>query len=273
MLRKFNQRKAVAHNKTFADVFDSMLTDWKKFISFISMLLCLVALVLISFSVMNKYSGSTIKEINLSASGPKVIFETKSPNGKTQYLLMVHPQGWQNTGIQIDEKSKVSFKADGSVNIDGGGLFETISDRKKLEKVKKAEYNLDENSPDERQTPEYYFSDEEKKNVMLARPWVDPDGLTQNTTDARFLIHTYANRAKRLELKGGNLGCLIGKITDSSKDTQPFKIGKKHYIESAVSGVLWLNVNDVKNLQPGLPQQMFYQDNLGFFWVVVTIDN
>jgi hypothetical protein len=264
----------MAENKSFADVFDSMLTDWKKFLSFLLLSFSLLVIVFVGFVAMNKYSGSTIKEINLSATGSKVLFETVSPGGGKEYLLVVHPQGWQNTGIHIDQGSKITFKADGRVNIDGGGLFRTVTYRKDLEDKKKEEHHLDEKSADERQTPEYYFSDEEKKKVMLQRPWVDPDGFAPNTTDERILGLTYGNRVERLELKGENLGCLIGRIGDLSRNSQVFKIGEKlDNITTQATGDLWLNVNDVKNLQPDLPQQMFYQDNVGFFWVVVTISS
>jgi hypothetical protein len=216
-------------------------------------------------------SGSSIKEINLSASGSKVLFETVSPSGQKEALLVVHPQGWQNTGVHIEQGSKISFRADGRVNIDGGGLFRTIILRKDLEDEKQKEHNLDGKSANESQTPEYYFSDEEKKRVMLQRPWVDPDGFAPNTTNERILGLTYGNRAGRLELNGENLGCLIGRLGDPSRNSPPFKIGKKlDSIMTQASGDLWLNVNDVKNLQLDLPQQMFYQDNPGFFWVVVT---
>lgn len=270
--REFQSREIMAENKSFADVFDSLLSDWKKFLSFLLMLCCLAGLILISFVAMNRYSGSTIKEINLSATGSKVLFEAKSPGGKRQFLLVVHPQGWQNTGIHINRGSQISFKADGRVNVDGAGLFKTVIYRKDLEEKKKEAFHLDGKLSDEAQTPEYHFSDEEKKNVMLQRPWVDPDGFAQNTTDERIPGLTYGNRVERLELKGENLGCLIGRIGDQSNGSQLFKVGKKQEIIAQASGDLWLNVNDVRNLQSDLPQEMFYLDNVGFFWVVVTTE-
>src|ERR1700753_2494097 len=105
---------------------------------------------------------------------------------------------------------------------------------------------------------------------MVNGLWLDPDGLAPNTSDERMASLSYGNRLDRLELKGANLGSLVGKIDDAGRSSQPFNIGKKQEMKATESGDLWLTINDIKNLQV-LPQQMFYQDNLGFFWVVVTI--
>jgi len=263
----------MAEAKSFADVFHCMLTSWKTFLSFLLLILCVASLGFLGFVIMNKYSGATIKAISFSATGPKVIFVTESSSGTKEYLLVVHPQGWQNTGIHIEEGNKISVKADGRVNIDGGGLFRTVIARKDLEDKIKKDRHLDDKSADQKQTPEYYFSDEDKKKTMVLRPWVDPSGFASNTADEQIMQLTFGNRAERLELKGANLGCLIGRIGESSASSPPFKIGKALPDTTIqTTGDLWLNVNDVKNLQSDLPQQMFYQDNLGCFWVVVTVN-
>jgi hypothetical protein len=261
----------MTENKSFADVFDSMLSEPKKFLSFLLMLGCVAGLIFLSFVTMNKYSGASIQEINISATGSKVLFQTSTTAGEKESLVIVHPQGWQNTGIHVEEGSKLSFKSDGRVNIDGGGLFRTVIARRDLEDQIKKQFNLDNNSDKEDQAPESHFTPEQIEHTMLPRPWVDPGGFAANTRDEEALQLTYGNRKKRLELEGANLGSLIGRIGDGSKHSKTFGIGRKLLGYTAeATGDLWLNVNDVKNLQLDLRQEMFYQDNLGFFWVVVT---
>lgn len=261
----------MAENKSFADVFDSMLSDPKKFISFLFMLGCIAGLIFLSFAVMNRYSGSPIKEINLSATGSKVLFETSTRAGEKESLVIVHPQGWQNTGIHVEEGSKLSFKSDGRVNIDGGGLLRTVMTRQDLEKQITIQHNLVNTSDKDDQSPEFYFTPEQIETIMAPRPWVDPGGFAADTRDEEALRLTYGNRKKRLELEGANLGSLIGRISDGSKRSKTFEVGKKLLDYTAdTTGDLWLNVNDVKNLQPNLRQEIYYQDNFGFFWVTVT---
>lgn len=254
----------------FKNGFSPILSDWKKFLSLLFLLAFVAFLVFACAVSIRKYSGAPGNQIDLLARGSNALFEFSTSGDGSQYLILVTPHGWQDTGIQVEAGSTVSFRADGRVNMDGGGLFRTMLYRKNLEDKKKEEFNLDPNSTDEKQTPEYYLTEEEKKLVMLKRPWVDPDGLAPNTADERMASLSYGNRMERLELKGANLGSLVGKIVDGDKGHQPFKIGKKQEMKAATSGDLWLTINDIKNLQV-LSQQMFYQDNLGFFWVVVTI--
>lgn len=261
-------------NKTFADVCDDILIKPGKLISLIILILILGGMLLGFLKAATFLLDINARELQLGPGRLNVLFVATEGKRK-EYLTIVHPQGWQNTGIHINKGQRIIFKADGRVNIDGGGLFKTIIHRKDLEEKLRKKLNLNTESNDERDTPEYRFSkeanrDDSIESVMLLRPWIDPNGFPPNTMNQTVSL-TFGNRGKRLELPSTPLGCLIGRVGDDPTIAHPFKIGAQHELVSEADGDLYLNVNDVKNLQPNLRQEMFYQDNLGFFSVIITI--
>jgi hypothetical protein len=46
---------------------------------------------------------------------------------------LVHPQGWEKTDILVESGDHLSFKAEGSVNIDLAGIIENVQHRLRLE--------------------------------------------------------------------------------------------------------------------------------------------
>jgi len=120
--------------------------------------------------------------------------------------------------------------------------------------------------------PEIHFSPEESERLRLRRGWINPDGYSLEFSDQSW----HARKLRKI-LPDDPLGSLIGAIKDTtngvpgSKDA--FFIGSGKDIQASPGeGDLWFNVNDVQNDSDPLNPELFFSDNIGFFWVKVTIE-
>ena len=257
--------------KTFADVFDNILSDWKKFFAFLGATAGLCGLLLFLFFLITKVLGvTTAKEIKLSTSGAQILFESQTPS-KSEYLILVHPQGWQDAGIRVRRGDSIEFKADGRITVDLNGIAERTLKRHQFEQkyVKLGVADPTSEMPDK--APEVHFNAEEKEALRLRRGWVGPEGYTAQLTD-----QSYASRRARRLLPDVNLGALVAAIKGDQNSepgkAEAFYVGSDKRLHTTNDGQLWFNVNDVTNEGDQTNSDLFYADNIGFFWVKVTVE-
>ncbi len=257
--------------KTFADVFDSIISDVKKFVGFILLIFCFVVLIYFVIWIITKtFDLSGAKEIQVSATGTRILFETKSGD-KTESLLIVHPQGWQDSGIKVKKDDRIKFESGGSITIDLHGIVERTEIRRELEDRYGKKKNLDRTSVTVDQTPEYYYTDEDKQSLRLERGWIGSEGYPNTLTSRGYA----GNRQRRL-VPDKPPGSLIGAIKNSLSPTperpEAFCIGRSYETTVSHDGTLWFNVNDTLNDEDPQNADLFYADNIGFFWVKVTVE-
>jgi hypothetical protein len=253
--------------KTFADVFYSIITDWRKFVSFLALLFSLSVLVfLASALIINRFKVESVSEVDLSSG--KILFQT-TIGGKSEYVTIVHPQGWQDTDIRVKKGERIKITSGGSITVDLFGIVETVGRRKELEKKYERKEGLRRASDEANQTPEFYFSDEDRDSLKFNRGWVSPNGY-----DALFTKQSFRARSKRKILPDKKLGMLLGAVNTGNQHPEkaqvfPIGTGLDDFIVPA-DGYLWFVVNDDTNDYDPTNIDLFFGDNLGFFWVKVV---
>ena len=96
--------------KTFSDVFDDILTVRQKFLAFLALLGCLALILLLVgwlSPILLGIKTKDIKELNISSSGAHILLESVT-NQNREYIVIVPPQGWQKSGIEI-KKGDLTF--------------------------------------------------------------------------------------------------------------------------------------------------------------------
>lgn len=268
--------------KTFADIFDDILSDRRKFLSFLGLIgsLCLTALLVgwLASTVLG-VKTEDLKELNISASGAHILLESVTKHHR-EYIVIVPPQGWQRSGIEVKKGEQVRFEAGGAVNIDLWGVMQKATKRHEFENKIASARNLDRQSNDPKSTPEYYFptdlTKDERDRLRLLRPWNGPDGNEE--IQIKLYENAFAGRTAKKVIPSAAFGSLIGALTDKTNDPpkkpEAFLIGKNYGGEefnSQKDGELWFNVNDVWDEEDTEYPNKFYDDNVGYFWVKVLI--
>jgi hypothetical protein len=255
--------------KTFADVLEGILTIPTKLLSFIAILTTLAGLVFVVIFLLQRLIGVTPSEITISPTGSTQVMFAAAAGKNKEYLIMVHPQGWQNTRIPVRPGDRLTFAADGSVNIDLNTIVENVIKRHKYEAAVAAEHGVTEES--RKEVPEQYFTEKMKQSLKPASPWVGPDGYKDVAATA------WAGRIKNRVMPDEPGGALIGAVSQpggaTPREDEVFMIGKEGRHVSVKDGDLWFNVNDVRNFEDPNNANLFYLDNIGFFWVKVTIES
>jgi hypothetical protein len=105
--------------QTFADLLLALLDDWKKFGKFLLLvfLACLLALGLV-YAILRSLPRAT-SEVKLGSGS--ILFSQPTKTGQ-EYVVVISPQGWQETGIAVKEGDTINFEVGGKVNIDMEGL-------------------------------------------------------------------------------------------------------------------------------------------------------
>jgi hypothetical protein len=279
-MNDIHDRGKVEHTvpaKSFGDVLDSVLADWRRFIAFIVLLMSLgVTLFVTVWGILWVLGGvRNVREIQLSSAGAHILVE-KQENDRSEYLVVVHPQGWQPSSIQVRRGESVSFYAGGRVNVDVGSIVQVTSARKAIEDRITAKRRIDRQAVKRDDVPERYFGSDltaaERQSVILPRPWTDPNGFDELMVPPG----AFAGRKLKRVVLNSPLGALIGAITSSGKNpssSDAFVIGTDmsgRALPVTTDGELWFSVNDVwDDDNPTYPQK-FYDDNVGFYWVKVT---
>lgn len=268
--------------KTFADVFDDILMDRRKFFSFLMLIATLcIALLLVGWLVttMLGIKPEAIRELNISASGAHMLLESVT-NQHREYIVIVPPQGWARSGIEVKKGEQIRFVAEGAVNIDLWSIMQKVTKRHEYEDRITLARNLDRQSTDPNSVPEHYFSTdltkEERDKLRLLRPWNGPNG----NDEARIKLYenAFAGRTAKKIMPSAPFGALIGAVTEKAGDPPKrqdvFLIGKNYggeEFKSQKEGELWFNVNDVWDEEDTEYPNKFYDDNVGYFWVKVLI--
>lgn len=235
---------------TFADLLNVILSDWKKFSKFLLLLVatggCLTGLLCLVIYFLPKHTD----EVQIEGLG-RVIFSQKTKQGES-YVVVVHPQGWQETAIAVNEGDKISFDADGSVEIDLMGLLDSLKERKVLEA----------------RNGKRPFTPEESNQIKPKWLWTNPDGnrLTQQLADPERLKMSLA--------PDHNYGALLAAVretgvTPAREDV--FFVGTHAIQKSSKTGKIYFTVNDVWDYKDPIFPEKFFMDNLGVFYVRVIV--
>jgi hypothetical protein len=301
--------------KTFADVLDSILTHPKKFISALGMFIVIISLivgaVIGGVALLNKFFGLSFSKVEINTFGNQITLRTTS--GKKQStLVMVHPQGWEDTSIKVRKGELVSFNAEGKVSIDGYSLVKAYRLLGQLEDHYKRQLQIGSAvTDDKRDTPEQHYS-ERLRDILTAclnRLWTDPGGFRSEVEPKKIIgdcpdfsqlkgpnkdgydQHTdksdsyydypdqdFPGRTKLKVMPGEPYGELIGavRIEENGKlrTLDTFRIGsmRTNYPINQ-DGELWLIVNDVLDAKDKEESKYFYYDNVGFFIVNIQTEN
>jgi hypothetical protein len=236
---------------TFPDILNVVLSDWKKFLKFVLLLFvsggCLIGL----FCLVLYFLPQHTDEVQIEGLG-RVIFSQKTKEGQS-YVVVVHPQGWQETSISVSEGDKISFDADGSVQIDLIGLLDSLKQRKDLET----------------RNGKRQFTPAESNEIRPKWLWTNPDGnhLTQQMADPERLKISLA--------PDHNYGALLAAIRETGvipTQGDVFFIGTHNVIQKATkTGKIYFTVNDAWDYKDPIFPEKFFVDNLGFFYVRVIV--
>jgi hypothetical protein len=253
---------------TFGDVLDSVLDQPRRLVVLFLLVIGFFGLAVGAVWVVTKMLGLQASEVDIGAENAKVVFESvQKKTGNEDYVVVVNPQGWQNTGIDVSAGDKLTFHAGGKICVDMNSIWENAQLRLKFEGdiVKANKINPDDPTA---KPPEDYFSDEQKRQLILERPWTDPDGF-----NLKAFHPSYQSRHNRYLLPEKPAGGLVGGVTPGAGEpdrAEAFFIGKQDTYVAPQDGQLWFTVNDVQFSDPSNPN-LFYNDNVGSFWVRVTV--
>lgn len=265
------------HNKSFADVLHTLLHSPQKlvlFLLFVGACAVIIGAGLIAVAyVMPKVLGLHPVAMKLESQEGGILLQSSVGN-KDVYHVVVNPQeGWQPTHISVKKGQVVEFVAQGRINIDLSGVMNAAALRQSFEGA-----HPELKSKDAATTPEQGYTPEQWNRLRLLHPWVGPNG--DKVPDTAFPARTeYKVMPKE------NFGALVGTLLDretadrirvpscgpapAPRSQCAFLIGDKHRMDIDETGYLWLNINDV--VDPHDPD-LFYEDNLGFFQVLVTVE-
>jgi hypothetical protein len=258
--------------QSIADLVLSLLEDWQKFCRFLLLLFVACALLLgLAWGVLRMLPSNT-GQVKLGSGS--IIFSQPTQDGN-EYLAVISPQGWQETGISLRKGDRVSIEAYGKVHIDLSGLNKSLAARRDADdRVIGDEKKTPGKWEAEKDTfsPEDHYTDDERKNIRPTWHWTGPDGIADTP------LYALKARMARTVLPGGNYGALLGAIRETgvTPDTPDvFLVGSGTSktgiaIEAKRGGKLYFTVNDVQSYDKEYPN-LFFEDNIGFFYAKVTV--
>lgn len=263
----------------FAEFCDNVLTDPRRFAALLGFWAIAVGFVIGGVWLFLRVIGvnpTRIAELQISPSSARILVSSVEGNTK-EYLVVVHPHGWQPTEILVRRGDRLSFSAAGSINVDLPGIISKVTLRHDFEQEILKKKRLNPASTDVKSLPESYFKSDltgaQLASLRLARPWTGPEGIR----DALLSPGAFAARIHKRVMPDQPLGGLIGGIGDGAErppeTSRVFFIGRNYdggqYVVGE-DGELWLNVNDVWDDQNQY-KRIFYEDNIGAFWAKVTV--
>jgi len=254
-----------------SEILALILGTWGKFFKFL-LLMVLTLVITLAFvygilrSLPHETSELKLGSGDLSAS---ILFTRETAEGK-EFLVMIPPQGWEETGIAVREGDRLTFEAGGKVNIDLAGLNRSLEARYQAEQRIIAAAKKSGKWEKEKDTfvPELYFTREEVQNATPRWKWNGPDGLLNSDR--------YANpaRKKRSIAPDRDYGALLGAVRETGVKPlreDAFFVGKSNTIVAKRTGKLYFVVNDVLNDNEKEFPDMYLVDNIGFFYARVTV--
>jgi hypothetical protein len=113
---------------SWSKLLEELLGDSRKLVRFLAACLILAALLVGAVVALIKLldiKASQAEKVEMDAGKAKFILSLASSDKTlTQYVVVIHPQGWQDSGISLRIGDKVRFRAAGSVNVDLEGLHQ-----------------------------------------------------------------------------------------------------------------------------------------------------
>jgi hypothetical protein len=258
--------------KSMSDLLSSLLEDWGKFGRFLLLLLVACLLILgVAFTALKMLPRNTGQ---LKLGSGSIIFSQETEGGGNAYLVVISPQGWQETGIPVHEGDRLKIEASGRVHIDLSGLNASLSERRAADARAINDEKTAGKWDAEKDTfaPEDHYTEDEKRKMRPTWHWTGPDGIADTA------LHAMKARMERTVLPGGNYGALLGAIRETGVTPAPadvFLVGSGsnvsgHDIVAKRGGKLYFTVNDVQSYDKDYPN-LFFEDNIGFFYAKVTV--
>jgi len=254
--------------RTLGDVLDRMLNRPQESVTFIALLICLCAIIIGGTIIVTRTLSLQPSEIQIGVNDSRVVLQSTEKN-KEESLVIVSPQGWQQAGVTVHQGDHIAFTAGGKISIDVDSIREMVQKRKQYEEDVARENGIRRDDSSETRVPEDYFTEEQRKSLILDRPWVDPEGFDLDTFKPSF-----RSRRDRYLLPKERAGGLVAAVMTHAGDPQrsdAFFVGS-NYPDYPVTrdGFIWFTVNDVQYADPN-NRNMFYNDNVGSFWVRVVV--
>lgn len=227
----------------------------------------LIALILYTF-IYNINKHVNPNSVSISASdGISVTFG----DSQTLSSLLIHPRGWQSTGIHVKEGDILNIDASGSIHIAMGRMVTSLTEQYKIK---------DKNNNDGKGRSLSSFTDEELNKSIFAYPWNSPTGIdiaTITDNDAAARVKKLQEGRVSPKHKVGQLLAVIGNDSDITPDLTNSQIvgytSSSNKIMMTKSGFLWFIVNDEKPKDNIIIDRIIWQDNLGMFIVKVLKQN
>jgi hypothetical protein len=267
-----------ATGRTLGDVLDGVLSNPKRWLAFMGFLAGLAGLVMLVTIVFTRFFGVETQEFRLGGADTHILFSSvEKRSGKEEYVVIVNPQGWQRTDIEVRSGDHLSFNADGKICIDVSEILEKVARRLKYEDEHARKEGIRRDDPAEKRVPEDFFTDDERKSLVLNRPWIGPGGF-----DLEHFQPSFRSRRNRYLLPQENAAGLVAAIKSDSLEppgksdaffvgrSKECVVGSKDCSSSSQDGRLWFTVNDVQYNDPN-NSILFYNDNIGAFWVRVAL--
>lgn len=257
--------------KSFADVLSEILGEKLRLTRFVVLVAVVCTLIFgLVYGIFN-YGLSpetNVTKIKIGNFAEVEAVLSQPIKGGREYLVVVSPQGWQPTGIPVRKTDTMSFSAGGKVYIDLMGLNASLAARRDAEeRVKKKHPNWRINGPEEFFTPK----ERSKISKSFVWGWAGPDGVLPSEWKEKAT----PGRQKRSVSPNDPYGRLLGGIGDRLRiPADTFPVGSGPTVQTAPrDGCLYLVVNDVLNgpNDKDLPENIYFVDNIGFFYVHVKV--
>ena len=264
--------------RTFADFLTLLITDGRRAFTLLCGIVMIFALLTIFLVITLNLLGLTATDATLGSTNTKVAFthsEGSFLSHKKAYVVVVSPQGWQNTEIEVKRGDRFDVAAGGKINVNLQDIVESVRERNEEERRILAQNPGLKKDP--KKAPED-FPQFDVTRFRLDLPWNGPEGVQAAETSNED--PSYSGRTARRVKPDAPLGALIGYVappgtTDEQlwKKPAPYSElfvypGKATTLTADKDGVLWFTVNDV--MYQGADwrdDDLFFRDNVGSFWI------
>lgn len=246
---------------------EKMIESWSAFFRGIALFSSILfILYLFAIQVVNRLHPSAV---SISTNDGLSI---KFDGAGTYKTILIHPRGWQSSGIKVMKGDELIIDAGGSINIAMGRMVLSLQDEYRY----KASY---EDLGKGREVDN--FSQEEIEKSLFAYPWNGPEGIQISSLLVDSAIKKVRGSQSKRVAPFANVGQLLLVIskTDSHEDPVlnesqviPYG-GKGSKVTVKEDGYIWFIVNDVKPAKDQKIREIEWQDNLGMFDVKLLINS
>lgn len=227
-----------------------------------------ILLVILYFFITQVISHLHPSAVSISTAGG---ISLKFEGSGTLKGILVHPRGWQSSGIRVKRGDELTVDAGGSINIAMGRMVQSL--------LREYTYK-DRNEKQGKGRSVEAFTQKELEDSMFAYPWNGPEGIQISDLLLGSAIQRVRNSQSKRIFPGANVGQLLLVISKSysrilpsieQSQVEPYGgPGSKIIVKD--DGYLWFIVNDLKPLDDTIKGQIDWQDNLGMFDVKLLIN-